>query len=80
MAKVVLITGCSRGGIGYELCHAFHLKGHKVFATARDLRKLDGLPDDVGRLQMDVTSASSVDTAVQVQLHNAQLTGDVETH
>jgi NADP-dependent 3-hydroxy acid dehydrogenase YdfG len=64
--KVVLITGCSKGGIGYELCRAFHLKGHKVFATARDLQKLDGLADDIGRLQMDVTDSVSVDTAVKV--------------
>jgi hypothetical protein len=72
--KVVLITGCSKGGIGFELCRDFHLKGHKVFATARDVGKLDGLPEDIGRLQMDVTSTESVEAAVQVPLRMTQLT------
>ena len=66
MSKVVLITGCSKGGIGYELCLAFHSKGYKVFATARNLDKLDGLPEDVGKVQMDVTDESSVETSVKV--------------
>jgi 1-acylglycerone phosphate reductase len=78
-SKIVLITGCSKGGIGYELCLAFHGKGHKVFATARDLKKLDGLPEDIGRLQMDVTDGSSVNNAVQVRCFGQPLTG-TEAH
>lgn len=67
MSKVVLITGCSKGGIGYELCLAFHAKGYKVFATARNLEKLDGLPNNVGKVQMDVTDESSVESSVKVR-------------
>src|SRR5271170_5700499 len=65
--QVVLVTGCSKGGIGYEICMAFHHKGHNVFATARDLEKLEGLPDDVGKVQMDVTEEKSIENAVKVQ-------------
>ena len=66
MSKVVLITGCSKGGIGYQLCLAFHSRGYKVFATSRNLDKLNGLPDNVGIVQMDVTDESSVESAVKV--------------
>lgn len=66
--KVVLITGCSGGGIGYELCLAFHAQQYKVFATARDLQKLEGLPDEVGRIQMDVTDEASIKKGVAVCL------------
>jgi len=66
--KVVLITGCSGGGIGYELCLAFHAQNHKVFATAREVQKLVGLPDDVGRIQMDVTDEASIQEGVEVFL------------
>jgi 1-acylglycerone phosphate reductase len=78
-SKIVLITGCSKGGIGYELCFAFHGKGHKVFATARDLKKLDDLPEDIGRLQIDVTDGLSVENAVQVRRFGRRLTG-IESH
>ena len=64
--KVVLITGCNGGGIGYELCLAFHAQNHKVFATAREVQKLVGLPDDVGRIQMDVTDEASIQEGVEV--------------
>lgn len=66
--KVVLITGCSGGGIGFELCLAFHAQNYKVFATARDLQKLEGLPDDVGRIKMDVTDETSIQKEVEVRL------------
>jgi 1-acylglycerone phosphate reductase len=66
MRKVVLVTGCSGGGIGYEVCLAFHSRGDKVFATARDLQKLEGLPDDVGRVKMDVTDEVSIQKGVDV--------------
>lgn len=66
--RVAFITGCSKGGIGYELCRAFVSEGFKVFATARNLQKLDGLPDSVGRVQMDVMDGPSVEKAVKVFL------------
>jgi 1-acylglycerone phosphate reductase len=64
--RVAFITGSSKGGIGYELCRAFTSEGFKVFATARNLQKLDGLPDSVGRVQMDVMDGPSVEKAVKV--------------
>lgn len=41
--KSVLITGCSEGGIGDALAKEFHQKGLRVFATARDLTKVEHL-------------------------------------
>ncbi|KAI9319610.1 hypothetical protein BX666DRAFT_1830680, partial [Dichotomocladium elegans] len=40
---VVLITGCSTGGIGHALCKQFIAKGCKVYATARRVESMDGL-------------------------------------
>jgi short-subunit dehydrogenase len=36
----VLITGCSKDGIGDALAQEFFSRGFRVFATARDLRKI----------------------------------------
>ncbi|GIJ82527.1 hypothetical protein Asppvi_001035 [Aspergillus pseudoviridinutans] len=41
--KSVLITGCSPGGIGNSLAREFHRNGLRVFATARDAKKIDDL-------------------------------------
>ncbi|OED43836.1 short-chain dehydrogenase [Endozoicomonas sp. (ex Bugula neritina AB1)] len=40
----VLITGCS-SGIGRELAKAYHQRGYKVWATARDSEKLNELKE-----------------------------------
>ncbi|KAG2622414.1 short-chain dehydrogenase ptmH-like [Panicum virgatum] len=63
---VVLITGCAKGGIGYEYCLAFSALGCRVVATdlpdrvpdLADLAAADTLP-------LDVTSESSVEGAVR---------------
>ncbi|KAF9269991.1 oxidoreductase [Marasmius fiardii PR-910] len=61
-SPIVLVTGCSRGGIGFALCEEFASKNCKVYATARNLSKLEGLPEmNVEKLELDVTN----DTAVQ---------------
>jgi len=73
MSNVVLVTGCSKGGIGYEICLSFQRRGHKVFATARNLQKLEGLPSDIGQVQMDVTDESSIEKAVKVTAYHARL-------
>lgn len=65
--KSVLITGCSKGGIGDALAQEFHSKGVRVFATARNLEKIDHLKKlGLDVLQLDVTSAESIRKAVIV--------------
>lgn len=67
--KSVLITGCSKGGIGDALAQEFHSKGIRVFATARDLSKVEHLRNlGLDILQLDVTSADSI----------AKIAGEVE--
>jgi NAD(P)-dependent dehydrogenase (short-subunit alcohol dehydrogenase family) len=63
----VLITGCSKGGIGSALAEAFHERGLHVFATARSVSKmshLEKLPNAT-LLELDVTCTSSIATAVE---------------
>ncbi|KAJ6520467.1 hypothetical protein C8R45DRAFT_61186 [Mycena sanguinolenta] len=61
--KTILITGCGAKGIGAALAKEFHMRGHTVFATARN-------PDPelvalgCRTLTMDVTSADSIASAV----------------
>ncbi|KAL5494967.1 AYR1 [Sanghuangporus weigelae] len=63
--NVVLITGCSKGGIGYHLCEEFAKRGCIVYATARNLDSMDGLEHpSIRRLQLEVTSDESVQGAV----------------
>ena len=65
--KVVLITGCSDGGLGSALAIAFHQTGqYRVIATARTLSKLKetralGIED----LELDVLSQSSISACAQ---------------
>jgi 1-acylglycerone phosphate reductase len=66
MKKSVLITGCSEGGIGDALAQEFHRKGLRVFATARDLTKIEHLKAmSLEVLQLDVTSQESIRHAVE---------------
>ncbi|KAJ7938472.1 NAD(P)-binding protein [Mycena leptocephala] len=71
--KTVLITGCSAGGIGYELAKEYHSKGLRVIATAR---RLDALIDlaalGLETLQLDVTKIESVQAG---RVHVESLTG-----
>ncbi|ROW11829.1 hypothetical protein VPNG_04915 [Cytospora leucostoma] len=62
--RSVLITGCTPGGIGHELCKEFHSRGFHVIATARNPSVLSDLADRPGFtcLQLDVTNQSSIDT------------------
>lgn len=67
MVKSALITGCSKGGIGDALAQEFHRNGIKVFATARDLTKIQHLQDiGLETLQLDVTSEESIQKAASV--------------
>ncbi|KAI0275314.1 hypothetical protein BC834DRAFT_43561 [Gloeopeniophorella convolvens] len=63
--KVVLITGCSEGGIGFHLAGQFALQGCKVYATARKVEKMEALRrDQIELLALDVTDDASVKAAV----------------
>ncbi|KAK6600328.1 IBR finger domain protein (short-chain dehydrogenase) [Botrytis cinerea] len=63
--KTVLITGCSEGGIGDALAKAFHQQGLRVFATARNLAKVEHLKNlGLDILPLDVTDSRSIKEAV----------------
>lgn len=62
----VLITGSSKGGIGDFLAQEFHKKGLLVFATARNLTKVEHLKDQgIYVLPLDVIDEKSIHTAVE---------------
>lgn len=64
--KSVLITGCSEGGIGDALAKEFHRKGLRVFATARNLAKVQHLKNlGLEILPLDVVDADSIAQAVE---------------
>ncbi|KAI1124926.1 NAD(P)-binding protein [Nemania abortiva] len=67
--RVVLITGCSPGGLGPEVAKAIHLTGADVFITVRDVAKgnqvaqeilSDGKPGKAEVIQMDLASLESI--------------------
>ena len=58
----ILITGASKG-IGRATAAELARRGHRVVATARDPRTLDGLDVDQ-RLRLDVTDQAGVETAI----------------
>ncbi|KAH7012736.1 short-chain dehydrogenase/reductase [Microdochium trichocladiopsis] len=61
---IVLITGCSEGGAGAALAKEFHSRGHRVFATARNVLGLASLEAlGIETLPLDVTGQISRDTA-----------------
>ncbi|KAG2359999.1 NAD-P-binding protein [Suillus spraguei] len=63
--KVVLVTGCSKGGIGFHLCEHFAEQGCTVYATSRRLETMDGFKHSVEKRIMDVTSDDDVRLVVQ---------------
>ncbi|KAH9837726.1 uncharacterized protein C8Q71DRAFT_558428 [Rhodofomes roseus] len=67
--KVVIVTGCSKGGIGFALCEEFAAKGCKVYATARRLEAMEGFKDpNISTLKLDVTSDEDVAEVVKTVL------------
>lgn len=59
--RTVLITGCSDGGSGAALAEAFHNAGLHVYATARNLKKMEHLASlGIELLELDVLSESSI--------------------
>lgn len=76
--KFALVTGCSEGGIGFALAQEFQRRGVHVFATARTISKmksLEGLPN-VTILNLDVTSHSSINSAVAIVTKHTEGTLD----
>ncbi|SCV70056.1 BQ2448_1450 [Microbotryum intermedium] len=63
-SKVVVITGCSKGGIGWALCEEWNRRGHKVFAASRSLAKMQGLSQGITSVELDVNSEASVKAGV----------------
>ncbi|XP_027346388.1 short-chain dehydrogenase cctT-like [Abrus precatorius] len=65
--KIVLVTGCAKGGIGYEYCKAFAEKNCHVFASdiSRRMQDMSDLEsDNIETLELDVSSDQSVTSAV----------------
>lgn len=59
--RSVLITGCSQGGAGEALARRFYQGGFKVFATARNLRKIEHLRlEGIEILELDILENQSV--------------------
>ncbi|KAJ2834501.1 hypothetical protein GGI24_000358 [Coemansia furcata] len=64
--RIVLISGCSTGGIGHHLALEFAAHGCRVFAGVRTLSKAQTLVDNprIEAVELDVTDDASVDAAV----------------
>lgn len=67
--KIVLVTGCAKGGIGYEYCKAFAEKNCLVFASdistrMQDMSDLKSESDNIETLELDVCSDQSVTSAI----------------
>ncbi|CDO73060.1 hypothetical protein BN946_scf185007.g114 [Trametes cinnabarina] len=63
--KVVLVTGCSDGGIGSALCKQYAATGCKVYASARRVEAMRTLTHpNIERTRMDVTDEASIQAAV----------------
>lgn len=65
MRTSVLITGCS-SGIGHGVAHDLHVRGFRVFATARsheDVARLER--EGLEALRLDVRDEASIDAALE---------------
>ncbi|KAK0208842.1 oxidoreductase [Desarmillaria ectypa] len=74
--RVVIVTGCSTGGIGFALCEQFALQGCKVYATSRNVETMQGFKDpNIENLALDVTSDDDVQRVIR---HVADTEGRVD--
>ena len=66
--KVILITGSS-SGIGYDAAQALARQGHRVYAAARRVDRMEPLRESgVTPLRMDVTDEASMEEGVRTVL------------
>ncbi|KAI1619905.1 1-acylglycerone phosphate reductase [Exophiala viscosa] len=66
MTRTILITGCSDGGLGAALATAFHKRGDRVFATARNPAKMASLTAaGIETLALDVLTDDSIKACVE---------------
>ncbi|KAF9354728.1 hypothetical protein BGX26_007445 [Mortierella sp. AD094] len=64
--KIVLVTGCTTGGIGYEVAKSFEKNGCKVYAAARRLDAITGIEGlNIEKIYIDVLDEKSIKEAVQ---------------
>ncbi|KZT66643.1 NAD(P)-binding protein [Daedalea quercina L-15889] len=67
--KVVIVTGCTKGGIGFALCEEFAIQRCTVYATARRTEAMEGFKDpNISQLRLDVTSDEDVAEVVKTVL------------
>ena len=60
MTKVILITGAS-SGIGFDAARTLARQGHRVYAAARRVERMEPLKEDgVVPVRMDVTDEESM--------------------
>lgn len=65
-SSIVLIRGCSDGSLGSALAHEMHARGCRVFATARNVKKLStSIEAGIETLELDVTSPESLASCVK---------------
>ncbi|KAF9192828.1 hypothetical protein BGZ51_002861 [Haplosporangium sp. Z 767] len=65
--KIVLVTGCTTGGIGYEIAKAFEKSGCKVYAAARRLDAITGIEGlNIEKIYIDVLDEKSIKDAVNL--------------
>ena len=68
MTKVILVTGAS-SGIGFDAAEAFARQGHRVYAAARRVERMEPLKAlGVVPLRMDVTDEASLEEGVRMVL------------
>ena len=59
--KIVLITGCSQGGLGDALAREFHRRDFRIIATGRNLDKMAHLRETgIEIVELDIQSSDSV--------------------
>jgi len=68
-APVAVVTGCSKGTIGFALCEAFAAQGCTVYATARRPESMEGFQhENIHTLKLDVTDEAEVQSVVKTIL------------